>query len=337
MKRRLQWKFALLLIAPVAVYFYIAERNSWRPKAIELPDARVGWLKFSPDGRYLLVTDVTGEVAHNIVVYDLTEGQVTNTIKEAGNPHFLEEGKSLAVFSGSMYSDASRTRVLSFPELRPLREHPSFGLYKGFKDAWPDDKTLSSQDEKDNIILWDIKTGTSKKIKLPLPSVARSIYDLRFLPDNRTVFIAEIEILIVDGDGKKNWDMRFCDIQTKRCRLVKQKKNLDFLNASPNGICAFRDNNGNVEIWDYKTGQSKRTIKGNFSEVELSTDGATLATISSHADGGLNITLWDTHSGQRLRVLKGRSKGMGSLAFSPDGHTLAVGNYYGFVQLWRVK
>jgi WD40 repeat protein len=55
MKRR-TGKFAFLLLVPLALYFYIAERNSWRPKTIAYI-TRIGNIDvhFSPDGRFLAI------------------------------------------------------------------------------------------------------------------------------------------------------------------------------------------------------------------------------------------------------------------------------------------
>ena len=54
MKRRL-WKFALVLLVPLALYAYIAERNSWRPKTLLSTTGAISLLKFSQDGSYLAV------------------------------------------------------------------------------------------------------------------------------------------------------------------------------------------------------------------------------------------------------------------------------------------
>ncbi|HEY0073094.1 MAG TPA: hypothetical protein VGB77_03255 [Abditibacteriaceae bacterium] len=173
----------------------------------------------------------------------------------------------------------------SFPKLQQLRQHPPLDGYRGFKSAWPDEKTIAAQDEKGTIILWNTKTGRTGGIRLPLlKRVKHNLYNLAFLPDNRTVLVREV---LPGGYTENSRNIQFWDIRSKRCRLSKNVSLGELHNASPNGICAFADGKRNVEIWDYKAGKRKRIIKGNFYEAELSPDGRMLATINGHSSGAI--------------------------------------------------
>jgi hypothetical protein len=124
MKGRHYWNFAFLLAVPLALFTYAAECNSWQPKTIELRGARVAGLKFSPNGRYLLVRDEIREVAPDIIVCDVVKRQKVKTIPEAGNPYFLEQGKSLVVFSSTMRNpNAECIRV--FSQIAAVKAAPS--------------------------------------------------------------------------------------------------------------------------------------------------------------------------------------------------------------------
>ena len=55
------------------------------------------------------------------------------------------------------------------------------------------------------------------------------------------------------------------------------------------------------------------------------------------AGGGGTIKLWNTSSGKLLRTLKGHSSWVLSVAFSPDGKTLASGSHDNTIKLWNTR
>ncbi|HTN84103.1 MAG TPA: pentapeptide repeat-containing protein, partial [Sorangium sp.] len=71
---------------------------------------------------------------------------------------------------------------------------------------------------------------------------------------------------------------------------------------------------------------------GRCKTIAISPDGALLA--SGHGDG---IVVWHMATGSALRVLRHHSLGINSVAFSPDGNTIASGAQDHTVRLWDVS
>jgi WD40 repeat protein len=114
---------------------------------------------------------------------------------------------------------------------------------------------------------------------------------------------------------------------------------------SPDGkTLASSSRDGAIKLWDVATQHEIRTLKGKVSTVPsiaFSPDGKTLAAgacaqqTGSRCPDGI-ITLWDISSGNELRTLKGHSEMVVSVAYSPDGKTIASGARDNMIKIWDV-
>ncbi|MFL5242110.1 MAG: sigma-70 family RNA polymerase sigma factor [Gemmataceae bacterium] len=105
-----------------------------------------------------------------------------------------------------------------------------------------------------------------------------------------------------------------------------------------------------ARLWDTATGKEIRAFGEESARsnpfapsrwvycVAISPDGKTLATGDHTAGWALNtIRLWDVETGKELRKIQGHKGGILTLAFSPNGKTLASGSADKSVQLWQVS
>jgi WD40 repeat protein len=115
---------------------------------------------------------------------------------------------------------------------------------------------------------------------------------------------------------------------------------------SPDGqTLASGSDDDTIILWNLSTRQPIATLQGHTDDVNtvaFSPDGQTLASGGcAQYDEDLfcnvgAIILWDVGTGQPITTLKGISSAILSVAFSPDGQTLALGDQLGFISLWNV-
>src|SRR4029078_9482470 len=102
---------------------------------------------------------------------------------------------------------------------------------------------------------------------------------------------------------------------------------------------AFVDNYKGVFLWNLTTQREITHMKAYFPfsgtlGMAFSPDSRTLA----YADGEEgDIVLWDVHAGAGKGLLKGHSNELQSLAFAPDGQTLASSSVDKTAKLWRLS
>ena len=104
---------------------------------------------------------------------------------------------------------------------------------------------------------------------------------------------------------------------------------------APDGRRVASAHNGNIRIWDPRTGEEHKRVSGppgmlGHIGLAFSPDGTTLA--ASSRDGVINI--WDTASWDRRLVLPGQGAPVMDADFSPDSRLLATTTEDGTLRLW---
>jgi WD40 repeat protein len=239
--------------------------------------------------------------------------------------------------------------------LKPVSTRLRATLSGGDKSAnWalgfaPDGKTVAAADAEDGVIrLWDETTGQQRS-KIAVED--SQVYALAFSPDGRTLATAQWHhsstrtqekgkpVFLFEYRG----DVRLWDIATGKVRATLQQtpsRAVSRMAMSPDGrlIAAIghwaeaggRQQESQVSLWDVATAKVQTAITTDCQVVDFAPDSKTLVT------AGKSVQLWDATSGKAVATLPMGEGPMTvtSVAFSPDGRTLAGGNHVDKLRLW---
>ncbi|MGC1377644.1 MAG: hypothetical protein WA821_15525 [Anaerolineales bacterium] len=331
-------------------------------------------LAFSPDGK-TLASGGCGEKVEsshascpegNVILWDVATRQPvgqplkghTDTVT---NIAFSPDGKTLASASTEDFTiilwDVSTARNASVATGQVNGRVLTAGHTAGvFGVAFsPDGKMLASGSSGDSaIILWDVATG--QPIGQPLMQSKNSaVSKLVFSSDGKTLASSSDESVII-----------LWDVATHKPigQPVKGPASLGSLAFSPDGKTLASLNDKTIILWDAATGQPigqpliiDHDDNGIYSTA-FSADGKTLASGSSNGA----IILWDVATPLKARVptarkarvaaaldtslaagqpigrlLVGHTDRVNSVAFSPDGKTLASGSDDNTIILWDIS
>jgi WD40 repeat protein len=293
-------------------------------------------LAFSPDGKHLAAVVEEDDLR----MFDTATGKPTLRLPHywASRVVFAPDGKALVSASG--------------PVLRlwdPATGKELFSDFEGHRSAVaavavsPDGKSIATAG--DGVRLWDGATGKPDRRIDAKGHVAV----VAFSPDGKTLAYGGSDRIV------HLWDMT---TGKSTGELNGHKHQLCGLAFAPDGkTLASGDVQSTVRLWDVATGKERQTIdvqSGTESlSLAFSPDGKTLACAGAWNDssflpaGGINVQgvvmtpkqgyrvlLWDAANGKELRHFDGLGDNVKSVAFSPDGKTVAAAARDGRIALW---
>ena len=277
-----------------------------------------GWIhnfSFSPNGEML----ASASHDETLRIYDATTGEHLSTLT----------GHTGAVYSVSFHpngrtiasvSEDSTLRIWDATTgafLRTLTRHTGWIESVSFS---PDGRTLASGSRDEMVRIWDVDTG---ELLHTLTGHTGYVNSVAFRPDGQVL-----------ASGSADNSIRFWEVTTgdHLRTLTGHVGPVSSMAFSPDDRkLASGSADGTVRIWDAISGESLYIFVGRAFEVtcvSFSPNGRTVA--STDLEGA--VRFWDATTGKSLQTLTDAESGYriygNSIAFSPDGQSLAGGGYY---------
>ncbi len=300
------------------------------PQVVDARSSRVTRVAFSPDGRWLATAGDKGPVK----LRDLRNGGVSVELQGNGL-----EGNSLLGVDGLDFSPDGRslacgTQYFTFPnglivwDLATRRPRfavaPDPGGAKrpsvagGLVSFHADSRTLACGGGGDTICVYDVEAGQLRHTwEGPRWGPMRS---LAFSLDGRRLASGHLRHMIAVRDSTSGAVVRTLDCGVARMPSFSTVCGLSF--SPDDQVLAAVNEGGTVFLWSVADGRLIRQLTGHTrttAAVTFSPDGNRLASV------GLEVKIWDPKSFQELLTLPAPRQIGWSLAFSPDGQSLAVG------------
>ena len=196
----------------------------------------------------------------------------------------------------------------------------------------PDGRTIASASNDLSARLWDVERRAERRVLLiPVNPIKREyrfcVLAIAFAPDGRTV-----------ATGDSGGFIRLWDVESGALRESWRgdAKSVDQLVYSPDGATiASVGNDTAVKLWDARTHTLRRSLPQPGQtrlHIAYAPDGKTLA-----ASRDFDIVLWNPATGARKDSFQAGIECAPSLAFTPDGASLAAGGVTGLSHLCSVK
>ena len=333
----------ILAIATSGGAVRLMRTATWRPPGAPFPAVRASTsaygVAFSPDGRILAVAGSDGYVR----LWDPATGTRVGKPLPAdqGSP---DGGVSAVAFSpdGTLLASADGNGYVRFwnpatgaPVGHSLPANPGDMVYAiSFS---PDGRMLAVNMDNGLIGLWNVVTRQriGKPLKVETGVSGGTNEEPMFSPRGDVLATVDLQ------GGIHLWNIA-TGAQVRAITGLPEGAGIAF---SPDGsLLAASDLNGEVKVWDVSTGgvlsDASSTLPASFPrptrqdlDVVFSPDGKLLATIG----GASQLQLRDPLTGADVGLPVTLDSLPESLAFSPDGATLAATEANGEVQLWRTR
>jgi WD40 repeat protein len=289
-------------------------------------------LSFAPDGKTLASG---GDEDQTLIIWDIAAGKPRHVLP--GHKDWVSavayspDGKIVVSGEGSKSWGEKDRRIRAWDAGDGRLLPQSFGQLGSVQSLTfsPDGKALASTGLDAWVRVWDAGSG-KRRLQLDMSDNRRHI---AFSPDSKSFLVVEASggrvTLHRTEDGEKLRELgeanrRWC--QVLLAAFLAGGKQVLTVETLPKKI--DEGPAAEARVWDVAEGRVLRSFPVPFSAssnvaAALSPDGKILA----FSDEAGVVQLWDVESGMRLIGLRGHSGWVVSLAFAPDGKTLASGSW----------
>lgn len=310
-------------------------------------ETNLGEAAFSADCKILAVV---GENSPPLQFWDVESGELLKSAEKCDESYesieFSPDGRS--VVTGGVWESVSLWDISTAERLKSLaRGEPINSVAYS-----PDGKTVASGIDDGTIQFWDVATG---KLRNTIAGHTDSdIFSAAFSLDGNT--------LACGGESEIQW----WNPQTGEHLKTIKEPSCDVHSiaySSDAKLLATGGTSMKARLWDVQTGRFLGSFKGHkdrvtdgykyqVSSVAFSPDGRTLASgggrkmpknaVKKDSSEDNMVCLWEIRSdelypvGERLATFTEHTDRVTSMAFSPDGKTLASGSHDKTIQLWNI-